>query len=242
MCMVNKCHAIRLQSCIHMLCAAQVPAGLEWGWRAAVFVAHNFPACFWGKYRKRLFLLPLIFPIWQISAQSIWFFNVSAAENGSGCCPLCGLLYHLNLLWLKISFPPPSYFLIQSEDRGCYCRKLRCQEVGFRPERWANRDHSVFSGFARLSVEQAISHLPQILPKSCGGGSWGCSVCWGASASSRWLKSDMFRLLWKMTALAAQVNQWVTKLLLLNLGIVNFPPYRKKNETKPKSDFPSHPA
>lgn len=61
----------------------------------------------------------------------------------------------------KISFPL-SYFLIHTRDRDCYCRELRCQEVGFRLERWANRVHSVFLGFARLFVEQAISYFPNL--------------------------------------------------------------------------------
>lgn len=61
----------------------------------------------------------------------------------------------------KISFPT-SYFLIRTRDRGCYCRELTCQKVGFRLERWANRVHSVFLGFARLFVEQAISYFPNL--------------------------------------------------------------------------------
>lgn len=63
---------------------------------------------------------------------------------------------------IRLVFPPP-YFLIQSRGRDCYCRKLRCQEVVFRAERWGNRDHPIFLGFARPFVEQAVFYLPQIM-------------------------------------------------------------------------------
>lgn len=43
-------------------------------------------------------------------------------------------------------------------------------------------------------------------------------MCWGGRVLSWWFRSDMFRFPGKMLALAVQVSQSVTKLLLLILG------------------------